>query len=108
MRAKTIAGLALAFLALGKTGAVAQDDGDPDAGRDFARGVCATCHEVERLDAPSPHPDAPAFRVIANVPGMTATALYVVLNNPHRQMPDLILSREELHNVAAYILTLKE
>lgn len=108
MRTMTATGLALALLAWNSVGAIAQDDGDPDAGRDFARGVCSTCHEVEGLDAPSPHPDAPVFRVIANVPGMTATALYVVLNNPHRQMPDLILAPDELHDVVAYILTLKD
>ena len=27
---------------------------------------------------------------------MTATALFVILQNPHREMPDLILKQEEM------------
>jgi mono/diheme cytochrome c family protein len=97
-----------AGLALGQSAAFAQDVGDPAAGHDFAREVCAECHDVEAPFDQSPNPDAPTFHTIANVPGMTATALFVVLRTPHRQMPNLILERDELHNVAAYILTLKD
>ena len=38
---------------------------------------------------------------------MTATALSVILRNPHREMPDLILKSPELADVISYILTLK-
>lgn len=54
----------------------------------------------------SPNALAPSFTKIANVPGMTTTALVVVLSNPHRNMPDIVLERDELRDVAAYILTL--
>ena len=88
--------------------AAAQDYGDAAAGRDFARAVCAECHGVEVGDLISPNPDAPTFRRVAAVPGMTAIAIRVILNNPHRRMPDLILTRDEIRDVAAYILTLKD
>ena len=87
--------------------AAAQEMGDAVAGHEFAREVCAVCHAVEVDAALSPHPSAPTFTRIAAEPGMTATALSVILRNPHREMPDLILAPPELANVIAYILTLK-
>lgn len=81
--------------------------GDAGKGHDFAQEVCARCHAVETGMDSSPFSPAPTFEAIANVPGMTAMALRVVLQNPHRQMPDLMLRPEDLHNVVAYILTLK-
>lgn len=91
--------------------AAAQGLGDAIAGRDLARSVCAECHLVEvtaPADALSPNPDAPSFRTIAEVPGMTAIAIRVILRTPHRQMPDIVLTPEEIRDVAAYILALKE
>ena len=90
------------------SGAAAQESGDPATGYEFARAVCAECHAVEAGERTSPNPLSPTFETIAAVPGMTATALYVVLSNPHREMPDLILKPDELHDVVAYILSLKD
>ena len=89
------------------SGAAAQESGDLAAGLEFARSVCAECHAVEENVRTSPNPLAPAFEEIASVPGMTTAALIVVLSNPHREMPDLIIDRDELRDVAAYILSLK-
>ena len=86
--------------------AAAQESGNPEAGLRFARSICAECHAVEG-DRDSPNPLSPTFVEIANVPGMTTAAIVVLLSNPHRNMPDLILERGELRDVAAYILTLK-
>ena len=47
------------------------------------------------------------FAEIANVPGMTATALQVALQSPHKTMPNLMLEPDELRNLIAYFLTLK-
>jgi cytochrome c len=85
----------------------AQEAGDPAAGHTFARSLCAVCHAVDADTDQSPNPSAPTFSRIAAEPGMTATALSVILRNPHREMPDLILSPDERANVIAYILTLK-
>ena len=91
----------------GGGGALAQDAGDAGKGHDFAQEVCAECHAVETDMDSSPFSPAPTFKEVANVPCMTATALRFVLQNPHRQMPDLILRPEDLRHVVAYILTLK-
>ena len=50
----------------------------------------------------------PAFRSIADTPGMTATALRVFLTSSHPKMPNLILTPEEITDVTAYILSLRE
>jgi mono/diheme cytochrome c family protein len=102
-----VAMLALGFPALQGAAALAQEFGDVEAGHALAREVCAVCHEVEGEDAPSPHPEAPTFRQVAEVPGMTAMALNVFFHTPHNHMPDLVLTRDEIRNVSAYILTMK-
>jgi hypothetical protein len=38
---------------------------------------------------------------------MTAMALQVALQSPHKTMPNLILEADELRNLIAYFLTLK-
>jgi hypothetical protein len=49
----------------------------------------------------------PAFRDVAGIPGMTATALKVLLASSHPKMPNLVLTLEETANVAAYVLSLR-
>ena len=85
----------------------AQDEGDARSGQAFAQGVCAKCHAVLRSEIGSPNPAAPAFPVIAEVPGMTALALTVVLQSAHNAMPDLVLEPQERRDVIAYILSLR-
>ena len=48
----------------------------------------------------------PAFRDIANTPGMTTTALTAFLTTSHPKMPNLILTPKEMADVTAYILSL--
>ena len=50
----------------------------------------------------------PAFREIANTPGMTATAMRVFLTSSHPKMPNLILTLEEIADLTAYILSLRD
>jgi hypothetical protein len=45
---------------------------------------------------------------VANTPGMTATALAISLTTAHRTMPNIVLDRQELDNIIAYITSLKE
>jgi mono/diheme cytochrome c family protein len=99
-------GILLTLLLLSSQ-ARAQDVGDSAAGFALAKGVCAECHAVDTATRLSPNPEAPRFEVIANTPGMTATALTAALRTPHRTMPNLMLDRDELRNVIAYILSLK-
>ena len=50
----------------------------------------------------------PNFQDIAKTKGMTATALRVFLTTSHPKMPNLILTPEQITDVAAYILSLRE
>ena len=50
----------------------------------------------------------PAFRDIANTRGMTATALRVFLTTSHQKMPNLMLTPEEIADVSAYVLSLRD
>jgi mono/diheme cytochrome c family protein len=80
--------------------------GDPEAGAAYAKQVCAMCHAIDRTEL-SPEPTAPPFKDVANTPGMTATALAVWLTTSHPTMPNIILDPQELDNVIAFIVSLK-
>ena len=83
-------------------------NGDAAAGYAFAHQACSACHVVEaEQQAPRLLVIGPAFRDIANTRGMTATALQVFLTTSHPKMPNLILTPEEMANVTAYILSLR-
>src|SRR5947208_666319 len=80
-------------------------DADARRGLAFASQTCAECHAV-RAGERSPNGGAPAFDVIAAIPGMTTLALQAALQTSHRDMPNLILSANERADVIAYILSL--
>jgi mono/diheme cytochrome c family protein len=84
-------------------------DGDIAAGHAFAREACKTCHIIEAEEGSSRMiAIGPAFRDIASTRGMTATAIRVFLTSSHPKMPNLILTPEEIADVSAYILSLRE
>jgi cytochrome c len=105
--AMAAAGAVLLLCVMSVPGTFAQQFGSPARGHEMARQLCAECHAVGSDDAESSNPDAPAFRVIAAVPGMTALALTAALNTSHRSMPNILLTPEEQANLIAYILSLK-
>ena len=104
---RLIGGVALAVLIIAAAGLRAQETGSAKQGLGLARGTCATCHGVERGDEYSPNPLAPTFELVADTPGMTATALSVALRTNHQLMPDFILQSDEIADLTAYILSLK-
>jgi mono/diheme cytochrome c family protein len=99
--------LALAVMALATQPAQAQEAGSVQKGRLLAREVCAECHAVGRQRLRSPNSRSPSFAAIAATPGMTGTALNVVLHTSHRSMPNLILDAQQTADITAYILSLK-
>jgi mono/diheme cytochrome c family protein len=81
--------------------------GNPQAGFEYAHATCAACHAIS--EEKSPVPNAPRFKDVANTPGITPTALIVWLQGAqHPTMPNLVIRGQELRNVAAYILSLKD
>ena len=69
--------------------------------------LCSGCHVVapgQRLPYPVV---APTFSFIANRPATNEVGLQNFLRVPHPIMPMLILSAEEMSDVASFIMSLK-
>jgi mono/diheme cytochrome c family protein len=105
----------LAHLGLGFAGvgvaiviAHAQTSGDPQRGYGLAQRFCAECHAVGKRDVGSPNSEAPSFTAVASTPGMTAMALNVFFQTPHRAMPNLILESDQKNDIIAYIMSIKK
>ena len=86
---------------------LADDIGNPNRGLEYAQANCAGCHAILFENLESPNPDAPAFKAVADTPGITRKALSVFLQTPHPTMPNLIVAGEDADNLIAYILSLK-
>jgi len=82
--------------------------GDTGKGLAYAQQVCSGCHNVLRTDAASPNPQAPAFKKVANTPGMSITALTVWSQTTHPTMPNLVIEPGDMDNLIAYILSLRD
>jgi tetratricopeptide (TPR) repeat protein len=85
-----------------------QDIGDARKGLSYAQKVCATCHNVLRTEAASPNSRAPAFKRIANTPGMSITALTVWSRTTHPTMPNIVIEPNDMDDLIAYILSLRD
>jgi cytochrome c len=99
--------LAATAIALAVT-AAAQVHPDAKTGKKIAEKLCVGCHIIGAQAAGATVPaDVPSFARIANKPGQTAASIAGAIVVPHPPMPQTNLTREEIGDVAAYILTLK-
>lgn len=89
------------------TPARADGIGNAKRGLEYAQATCAGCHAILYEDYASPNPASPPFKVVADTPGITRTALGVFLQTPHPTMPNLLVEGEDADNLIAYILSLK-
>ena len=81
--------------------------GNPDDGLTVARKLCASCHLIgEPANAATPA-DVPSFPSIANRPNQSTERLTNWLVEPHTPMPNIHLTRKEIRDLAAYILSLR-
>jgi mono/diheme cytochrome c family protein len=97
--------LSVAILVASASATLAEDPGDLQAGFNMAQHVCAKCHGISA--EPSPLPQAPRFREVADQKGMTGTALTVWMQTSHPTMPNIVLTKQQTLDVVAYILSLK-
>lgn len=100
--------LIVALWAVINGGAQAQELGNVEQGLRLARAECSECHLVEKVAGHSTNPDAPTFTHVANVTGMTSTALTAALRTSHETMPNVIIKGSDLGDLVAYILSLKD
>jgi mono/diheme cytochrome c family protein len=107
MKGECVLFLALCLLFGGMASPAQSQIADAAAGEAYAEKVCAQCHAIHRTGL-SPEPTATPFRDVANTPGMTGVALRVWLSTPHRTMPNIGIEPQDMDNIIAYILTLKD
>jgi len=103
-----LAGLMIA--GLGFSGGTVQAQIHPDAktGHKIASKLCTGCHIVDSQAGGTVSADVPSFVEIANLPNQTAEAIAGRIVIPHPPMPKIQLTREEIGDVAAYIMSLRK
>jgi len=75
-------------------------------GHRLAQDWCAGCHAVEPYSLSFPG-QPPSFEAVANQPGITPLALKVFFRTSHKDMPNLVIGRDQADALASYILSLK-
>jgi mono/diheme cytochrome c family protein len=103
-----LAGALIACVSLLPGAARAQIHPDAKTGHEVAAKLCSGCHIVGGKAANATMPaDVPTFVEIANQPGQTAEAIAGRIVIPHPPMPQIQLTRLEIGDVAAYIMSLR-
>lgn len=99
--------MTVAVLVLGSGQTVAQQEpGNAAAGRRLASDQCTACHAADRPAGPGDR--ASSFTEIARMPSTTSLSLRAFLLMSHPSMPNYKLTPEEVDDVVAYILTLRQ
>jgi cytochrome c len=102
-------GASAASLVLSATAATAQVHPDAKTGHEIASKLCSGCHIVDSTSAGAAmSADVPTFEEIANQPGQTAQTIAGRIVIPHPPMPTINLTRVEIGDVAAYILSMRK
>jgi len=77
-------------------------------GEALAQRLCVNCHQIKPDAAGTMLSDVPGFSEVANRPGMTREKIEAYVLSPHPAMPTIQFSREELTDISAYIMSLRE
>jgi mono/diheme cytochrome c family protein len=77
-------------------------------GKQIAERWCASCHVVGPGQKNVPNDAVPSFPSIAQMSSTTKMSLAAFLSTSHPPMPDIVLSRSEIADVSAYILSLRK
>lgn len=99
--------LGFAILAAATPVLAADDSIEVTSGRVLAEKWCAECH-VPGSASKGRSGVAPSFRAVANDPATTERSVRVFLRSPHPTMPNIALTREQVDDIVAYILSFKE
>jgi mono/diheme cytochrome c family protein len=77
------------------------------AGRSLAMRSCSACHVVSERPQQPAVDGVPSFAQIARNPNTTPDGLRTFIQAPHPPMPNFSLSRKQLDEVTAYIMSLR-
>ena len=81
---------------------------DVAEGDRLAHTLCINCHVVDTQGPVIRTDRVPSFSWIANQQGLTPTTLPLWLSKSHERMPDLNLTRDEIRELSAYIMSLRK
>jgi mono/diheme cytochrome c family protein len=81
---------------------------DPEHGKTLAQSLCSNCHLIGAGTQEHVNADVPSFREIANMEGQTAGNIIAHIILPKHPMPQIPLTKDELADLAAYIITLHD
>jgi mono/diheme cytochrome c family protein len=95
----------LVFMPVALAGATSQPD--PVHGKGLAEKLCTNCHLVGSAQQQHANADVPSFHEIANREGQTAGTITARIILPKHAMPTIPLTKAELADLAAYILSLR-
>jgi cytochrome c len=108
-RLALLAGVLIAGASLFAGAVQAQIHPDAKTGHKIASKLCTGCHIVGDKAANASMPaDVPTFEEIANQPGQATEKIAGRIVIPHPPMPTINLTREEIGDVAAYIMSLRK
>ncbi len=80
---------------------------DPENGKQLAQRLCSNCHLVESGQEHAVA-DVPSFHEIANMEGQTEGSIMGKIIIPKHPMPVIPITKSELADLAAYIMSMKE
>jgi mono/diheme cytochrome c family protein len=80
---------------------------DPAHGQQLAQRLCSNCHLVDSSQTKA-MADIPSFQEIANQQGQTAGSIMARIIIPKHPMPVIPISKSELNDLAAYIMSLRD
>ena len=81
---------------------------DPVHGKVLSEKLCTNCHLIgSAQQQQSANADVPSFHELANREGQTAGAITARIMLPKHPMPQIPLTKAELADLAAYILSLR-
>ena len=86
----------------------AQEIGDAATGHYLAETWCSACHVVSQTSQHDASNGAATFAAIARMKSTTPLAIRVFLQTPHGRMPDFHLTRQEMADLSAYIMSLRQ
>jgi mono/diheme cytochrome c family protein len=80
---------------------------DPEYGETLAQRLCSNCHLVNNAQE-QVNVDVPSFHEIANRQGQTEGSIMAKIVIPKHPMPVIPITKSELNDLAAYIMSLKD
>jgi mono/diheme cytochrome c family protein len=96
----------LLLIRLHTASGAARDQTDAVRGHALAQAWCSGCHAVEKFAIPLEQ-GPPAFVAVASMRSTTPLSIRVFLQSSHEPMPNFILKKQDIDDLAAYIISLK-